>query len=444
MICQIMKLTDKQIQGFDLLTDRTTKVLGYGGAAGGGKSILGCYWQLTMNSALRESKWFIGRDSLRDTRESVLFTMKKVSKMAYFVPWRYADNHIYFENGSEIEFLDLSFYPEKDPLYERFGSKEYTGGWIEEAGPIKEMAFTVLKTRINRWYNEDYGLIGKILVTFNPKKNWLDSMFYRPYAKQQELKDTKFIHALPTDNPFLPAEYLENLRNIKDPATRERLLNGNFDYDDDPSALMDYEKIYNIFSNIHIYENPIDKCIICDVARFGSDLAIVTVWHGFVLVEYYCFSISSITDIQMCINAMRRKHEIPASRCLADEDGVGGGLVDVCGIIGFHNGGRSADKAYQTIKDQCGYVLAENIGQIYFKADVSTDMKERILVELPQLKTYQADKDNKLRILPKEKIKENIGRSPDWLDVFIMRMYFVIYPTNVINDAYNRAVKYLT
>jgi hypothetical protein len=42
------------------------------------------------------------------------------------------------------------------------------------------------------------------------------------------------------------------------------------------------------------------------------------------------------------------------------------------------------------------------------------------------LKTYDADKDGKLRILPKEKIKGLIGRSPDWLDVFIMRMYFEI------------------
>jgi hypothetical protein len=29
-----------------------------------------------------------------------------------------------------------------------------------------------------------------------------------------------------------------------------------------------------------------------------------------------------------------------------------------------------------------------------------------------------------LRILPKEKIKENIGRSPDWRDVLLMRVYF--------------------
>jgi hypothetical protein len=44
--------------------------------------------------------------------------------------------------------------------------------------------------------------------------------------------------------------------------------------------------------------------------------------------------------------------------------------------------------------------------------------------ELGMLKTYESDKDGNLRKLPKEKIKEHIGRSPDWLDVFTIRMWF--------------------
>jgi len=51
-----------------------------------------------------------------------------------------------------------------------------------------------------------------------------------------------------------------------------------------------------------------------------------------------------------------------------------------------------------------------------------------IILELSMLRTFDADKDGKLRIMPKEKIKEYIGRSPDWLDVFIMRMYFETTP----------------
>jgi len=437
-----MNLTSKQKWALNLLTDSTTKSIGYGGGAGGGKSYVGCYWFLIVCNMLPDSKWFIGRDSLKDTRESVLFTFRKVSKELGMANWRYSENHIYFTNGAEIEFLDLSFYPQKDPLYERFGSKEYTGGWIEEAGNVHPMAFEVLKTRINRWYNAEFNLIGKILVTFNPKKNWVDSIFYRPFVKKEEDKDVKFIPALAKDNPHLPKEYIENLENIRDKSTRERLLHGNFDYDDDPTSLISYESISNLFTNDHI-SGPRDMYLISDIARYGSDKAIITIWNGMTLVEYQVFDISSTTMIQSCITAMRHKHGIPASRCLADEDGVGGGVVDNCGIIGFSNNSKPPDKGYNNLKDQCGYKLAEEIGNMHFKADLSDDSKTTIETELGQLKTYLSDKDGKMRLLPKEKIKESIGRSPDWLDCFIMRMYFEIFNTQAVNTAYKKAIRYI-
>lgn len=41
---------------------------------------------------------------------------------------------------------------------------------------------------------------------------------------------------------------------------------------------------------------------------------------------------------------------------------------------------------------------------------------------------FDADKDGKLRIMPKEKIKEYTGRSPDWLDCFTMWMFWETQP----------------
>ncbi len=45
-----MILTAKQTIALDLLEDEETEELLYGGAAGGAKSVLGCYWQLKKGS----------------------------------------------------------------------------------------------------------------------------------------------------------------------------------------------------------------------------------------------------------------------------------------------------------------------------------------------------------------------------------------------------------
>ena len=414
----------KQKIALSYLTDQKTDVVGYGGAAGGAKTFLGCYWLMQLGFYSPETKYFIGRDSLKDTRDSVLFSFQKLAKMIGFDAYKVKENQIIFNNGSIIDFIDLSFYPFADPLYERFGSKEYTCGWIEEAGSVHYMAFEVLKTRIGRWLNIENNIKRKLLVTFNPKKNWVDSTFYRPWKKNELPENIKFVFALPTDNPYLPPDYLEALENIKDEPTRQRLRFGNFDYDDDPYAMIDYKKINALWSNDYVKGG--EKYIVSDIARYGSDKAIISVWDGFKIIEYYSFDVSATTKIQNTINAMRLKHKVQLHNVVVDEDGVGGGVVDSLKCKGFVNGGKPFNPNFANLKSECGYKLAELITNIYFEAETSEGLRNTLEQELGQLKTHDADKDGKLKILPKEKIKKNIGRSPDWLDTFIMRMYFEV------------------
>lgn len=425
----MFKQTKKQIQAINYLIDRSTDYLGYGGAAGGGKSFLGCFWLMQMGYYAPNTKYFIGRDSLKDTRASVLYSWSKLAELIGFKDYVLNDNGIKFKNGSEVELLDLSFYPHKDPLFERFGSKEYTSGWIEEASQCHSQAFEILKTRVGRWKNDEYKIKAKILCTFNPNKNWVDGTFYRPFKNGCESESIKFIYALPKDNPYLPADYVKRLYELKDESTKQRLLFGNFDYDDDPTTLISYKNIASIWSNNHVADGK--KYIVADIARYGADKAIISVWSGFILIDYVVFPKSSIVELQNCITAMRTKYQIPTTNCIADEDGIGGGVVDNSNIIGFLNNGRPYKPTYQNLKSECAYKLAEVMAynKIWVSADMSDETKKNIETELAQLKTYDSDKDNKLRIFPKEKIKENIGRSPDWLDVFIMRMYFEVQPT---------------
>jgi hypothetical protein len=131
-----------------------------------------------------------------------------------------------------------------------------------------------------------------------------------------------------------------------------------------------------------------------------------------------------MVEIQNAISAFRIKYLVQTSDILVDEDGIGGGVVDNLRCKGFLNNSRPTKATYQNLKSECGYKLAEKAGLIWVKCELPDREKEMIRQELGMLKTYESDKDGKLRILPKEKIKEHIGRSPDWLDVFIMRMYF--------------------
>lgn len=430
-----IKPTKTQHEAWEAL--RKYQEVFFGGGAGGGKSWWLCETRLSNCYMYPGYKSFIAREELKRLMESTYITWCKVC--AYHnIPksdWKLNGqyNYIEFKNGSRIDLLDAKYLP-SDPLYERFGSLEYSDGAIEEAGEIHYMAYEVLKTRIGRHLNKELGINPTMAITGNPKKNWTYTTFYLPNKNQTLPEYIKFIQSLYYDNPHIAKEYGKRLMNIKDKATKERLMKGNWDYDDDPTAMIGFEHIDALWLNNHVQSGR--KHIIGDIARFGSDKAIITIWDGFKLIEYHKFDISALTDIQNCIQAMRTKYGIPVFDTIVDEDGMGGGVVDNCHIKGFVNNSKAFNSNYQNLKTECGYKLAETMNEdkIYIECEMPEHEKQIIREELGQLKTYDSDKDNKLRILPKEKVKENIGRSPDWLDVFIMRMYYevrILKDTNI-------------
>ena len=406
-----------------------------GGGAGGGKTWFICETRLI--NALRYPGYrsFIGRNELTRLMQSTYITWCKVSQF-HKIPagtWHLNGQYHYidFTNGSRIDLLDLKYLP-SDPLYERFGSLEYSDGALEEAGEIHALAYDVMKSRIGRHQ------IGEVkptmVITGNPKKNWTYTEFYKPWRDKILPSNTVFIQSLFGDNPWTAETYGKQLRSIKDKITRQRLMLGNWEYEDDPSTLIDFEAITDLWTN----SIPEDlKAMTVDVARMGKDKTVIFIWLGKNLRKVYIYKKQDTEVTRQKIRDMARTEQIPYSRIVIDEDGVGGGVVDsLKGVKGFIGGSsplaqkEDMDRpAYRNLRTQCYYLLAETINthKMAINCEVISDepanFRDLLTEELEQVKEKNPDSDEKkLQIIPKEDIKLSIGRSPDFADALMMRM----------------------
>jgi len=443
----------KQTQALDYLEDDVTNELLFGGGAGGGKSILGSYFQLKRRMKYPGTRGLLGRASLKTLKETTLLSFFEVCRLQ---DCRVVDHYNYhqqqgvisFTNGSMIFLKDLFFYP-TDPNFDELGSLEITDGFIDECNQTVEKAFNIVKSRM-RYRLDEYGLMPKLLGSCNPAKNYVYTRFYKPWKDGTLPPDRKFIQALAKDNPDISKHYLQTLLSL-DKQSVMRLAHGNWEYDDDPATLIDFDKIVECFTNVHL-KSPSDQVMRlgCDVARFGKDKTTISKWFSPFHLKFETHKHLSTTQVSQRLKGIAKEHGVPASKIIIDEDGIGGGVVDqIPGCTGFVNNSRPVPEPenpkidpktgkklpgnYDHLKSQCGYWLAKRImsSMLYIECD-DPEVKERIIAELEQLKKADIDKDGPFRLMPKIKIKEILGRSPDYLDNLIMSIFDEIRPRQTL------------
>ncbi len=175
------KPTKKQKLAFEYLQDKTTTELFYGGAAGGGKTYLGCLWIAYGCLRYEGSRWMIGRAVLKHLKASTLLTLFDVLKSWELIPdkdykYNQMEGLITFWNGSIIFLRELAVDP-SDPEFDKLGSTEYTGVFLDECSQISTKAKNIVMSRI-RYKLEEFGLVPKMLMCSNPTKNFLYYDFY--------------------------------------------------------------------------------------------------------------------------------------------------------------------------------------------------------------------------------------------------------------------------
>src|SRR6478752_2157948 len=378
-----MKLLIKQEHAIYFLKDNVTEEVLYGGAAGGGKSALGCLWLMEMCQKYPGTRLLMGRSKLKTLKETTLNTFFELASNLNITnqfTYNAQSNVIYWNNGSEILLKDLFLYP-SDPEFDSLGSLEITGAFIDECNQLVYKAWQVVKSRC-RYKLGEFNLMPKMLGSCNPAKNWVYKVFYKTYKNKDLDNEKKFIQALPTDNPHLPQSYLNALLSL-DKNSKERLYFGNWEYDDDPSALIDFDAIYDYFNPVHIEKTGV-RYLTIDVARKGKDKTIYRIWDGFLCVKRVSLAVSKVNEV-----------------------------VD---------GGRN-------LKSQCSVLMAKRIsergcGEICDNKDV----RDMVSEEMEQVKLKDIDKDGRVSISPKEVVKDHLGRSPDDWDSIMMREFFELAP----------------
>lgn len=437
----------RQQEAFNYLLDNETTELFYGGGAGGGKSYLGCVWSIYMCLRYPGVRGLMGRAVLKSLKESTLLSFFMVCKswgLKKDIDYKYNSmaGVISFSNGSEIYLKDLFLYP-SDPEFDSLGSTEYSFAFLDEVSQITEKAKNIVMSRL-RFKLDEFGLIPKMLMASNPSKNFAYREYYKPYIDGSLPHYRKFVPALVGDNPFISAYYEQNLQKL-DKISKERLLYGNWEYDDDPSKLFEYENILNMFNYNFADGRPKNSWLSVDVARFGDDKTVFVYWKGLHIEWIKSMDKSSTVEVRKAIENICLTNSIPFSQVVIDEDGVGGGVVDELKasgkqIIGFVNNSRPYEiktfkkhefitHNFANLKAQCYFKLADYINNAKISCgEVPLNIKDMIIEDLEQIKAKDIDKDGKLKIVDKETIKENLGRSPDVSDAIMMRMVGEVKP----------------
>jgi len=406
-----------------LSVDSDVETILYGGAAGGGKTMLGCMWQILRRLKYPGTRSLIGRAKLDTLKKTTMATFFQVAneiglKAGEDFIYNQQSHIIKFSNGSEIILADLFLYP-SDPMMTDLGGLEVTDVFIDEATEITEKAYSIVSSRIRYKLNE-FGLKPKILLTCNPSKGWIYNQFYLPYKNQNLPEHRAFVQALPGDNIHLPDSYVTSLTRLPE-ADRKRLLEGDWEFDNSSDRLYMYDELIRCFREPM---NVGEGYITADIARLGKDRTVLCVWKGLSCIDIVILRQKRQDEVKAEIQRLMNQHGIRLSNVLADADGVGGGLVDSLRCREFMNGSKAVrGTQYMNLKADCYFRL----GELIDKNEITLPIKwqEDIVKELELIRRVDPDKEGKLRVTSKDTISQRTGGiSPDIADAIMMRAFF--------------------
>lgn len=318
-------------------------------------------------------------------------------------------------NGVHIHFRTAE---KPDNLY---GEDVYSVVF-DEAPRAKVEAFYALRSTITAT-----GGVMKLIGNFGGTANWMHQL------KNKAQTDPQYAYFRITawdavrEGILDEAEILQAQRDLPLRIFKQLYLAEEMEGDD---QLCTYAAIQSLFTNSHAVTGT--KYITADIALHGSDKFCVAVWDGWRVIDFTEVAKCEAPEVEALLKAKAESFGVMRANIAYDADGLGSFLRGyLAGARPFNNGDKPAkDARYKNLKSECGYALADKVnkGEIWISCEVD---HPEIIKEFECLQSYKLDDDGKIQLLPKKKIKETIGHSPDRLDTFMMRMLFELKSAGV-------------
>jgi len=283
-------------------------------------------------------------------------------------------------------------------------------GWIaiDQAEDITERQFLLLDGRLRL---NIPGIHYKLMLTANPEPGWLRDRFI-----DNVLPDHRFIPALPQDNPKLPPDYAEKLKQIYPEALVKRLLEGDWDVDLAANYLIPYSQIREaIKRNL---EAKGDKVAGVDISREGDDETVFILRQGNKVLHIVSWSHQDTTFSAGRVSQLIRDYKPEIT--YIDSVGIGAGVFDPLNNEGFAvtaiNVGEKAldNETYANKRAEYFNLLAKK----FQAGEIDIPDNQKLQSQLSSLKYHF--RGTKLLMESKEVMKKRGFKSPDYADALML------------------------
>lgn len=410
-------LTHKQDEAFEYLTNAETCSILYGGAKGGGKSMLLClwvfYWAKHLIKFFNIDKishplpiGFIGRKRGIDFGDTTFETWKRIIPSQSYVVKEQA-KEIIIDGKVKIFFGGLD---DQDTV-NKFNSSEFAFFAIDQAEETGRMDLAVLQGSL-RLKHMGKQPPYKQLFTANPAECWL---------KEDFITNPKTLHyyvpALPSDNPHLPDNYNETLIAAFgfDPVLLAAYKDGDWD------ALQPRQALITQTGLGMLPRQPQDnffkrKIVACDPSLGGDECVVYFIEDYEVKDVLYIIS-NDTQRIGNDVCIFMTKHL--CTDFVVDAIGIGKGVADYVRAAGkkvqeiISSASATDGYHFSNLRSEMWAYVAKRINE----KSVVYPLDEKLRQQLCAVKYKVGAK--KFELEPKAETKKALGSSPDRGDCYV-------------------------